>query len=246
MCTANSVLVHLIDEPAVSIDSVRRTLPEASRRLVALLALDRRPLDRRFVAGTLWPDIDDNHAAGSLRTSLWRLRRAGLDIIAVTKTSLRLRAGADVDVSDELDWAARVIARRTEPEDLVMTERRRAALDLLPGDYDHWVEPHRERLRQRMLHAFDELSVAFSVLGRHADAIDVAQVSVFAEPLRESGQRALIRAHLAEGNMAEARRVFARFAWLLDNEMGFAPSEELARSVGLTHGMPGGPAKPTV
>ena len=169
-----------------------------------------------------------------------------MDIIAVTKTSLRLRAGADVDVSDELDWAARVIARRTEPEDLVMTERRRAALDLLPGDYDHWVEPHRERLRQRMLHAFDELSVAFSVLGRHADAIDVAQVSVFAEPLRESGQRALIRAHLAEGNMAEARRVFARFAWLLDNEMGFAPSEELARSVGLTHGMPGGPAKPTV
>lgn len=227
-----SPIVHLLDGPAVSVASVRHPVPDGSKRLVVLLALDRRCLDRRFIAGTLWPDTDEGHAAGCLRTALWRLRREGLDIVAVGKTKLQLRADIRVDVADELDWASRVIARRMSRDDLVMTERRAAGLDLLPGWYDDWVAPHRERLRQRILHALDELSCALSLAGRHADAIEVAQASVACDSLRESGQRALIRAHLAEGNTVEARRAFARFAWLLEKELGLLPSDELAGLAG--------------
>lgn len=237
-----SSVVQLLDGPAVSVASLsvasasrhsgRQPVPEGSRRLVALLALDRRSLDRRYIAGTLWPETDEGHAAGCLRTALWRLRRQGLDVVVVENTSLQLRGDVRVDVADTLEWAGRVIAHSASPGDLVLTERRRAALDLLPGWYDDWVAPHRERLRQRVLHAFDELSVALSVASHHADAIEVAQASVAGDPLRESGQRALIRAHLAEGNAAEARRAFARFAWLLDRDLGLLPSDELARFAG--------------
>jgi DNA-binding SARP family transcriptional activator len=200
-------IVYLLDGPTVSVASVRHPVPDGSRRLVALLALDRRCLDRRFIAGTLWPETDEGHAAGCLRTALWRLRREGLDIVVVGKTALQLRSDARVDVEEEeLEWASRIIARRESPDDLVMTERRAAGLDLLPGWYDDWVSPHRERLRQRILHALDELSHALSTAARYADAVEVAQASVACDPLRESGQRALIRAHLAEGNTAEARR----------------------------------------
>jgi DNA-binding SARP family transcriptional activator len=199
-------IVYLLDGPTVSVASVRHPVPDGSRRLVALLALDRRCLDRRFIAGTLWPETDEGHAAGCLRTALWRLRREGLDIVVVGKTALQLRSDARVDVEEEeLEWASRIIARRESPDDLVMTERRAAGLDLLPGWYDDWVSPHRERLRQRILHALDELSHALSTAARYADAVEVAQASVACDPLRESGQRALIRAHLAEGNTAEAR-----------------------------------------
>lgn len=225
-------IVHLLDGPAVSVGSTRHAVPDGSRRLVALLALDRRCLDRRFIAGTLWPDSDEGHAAGCLRTALWRLHRDGLDVVAVGKTTAQLGVDVRVDVADELDWAARVIAGCESPEDLVLTERHAAGLDLLPGWYDDWVAPHRDRLRQRMLHALDELSRALSLRGRHADAIEAAQASVACDPLRESGQRALIQAHLTEGNAVEARRAFARFAWLLDQELGVFPSDALAALAG--------------
>jgi DNA-binding SARP family transcriptional activator len=89
-------------------------------------------------------------------------------------------------------------------------------------------------MRPRILHALDELSHALSTAARYADAVEVAQASVACDPLRESGQRALIRAHLAEGNTAEARRASARFAWLLDRELGLLPSDELAILAGVS------------
>ena len=44
------------------------------------------------------------------------------------------------------------------------------------------------------------------------------------EPLRETAHRALIRAHLAQGNRAEATRQLQRLAQLLDKELSEKPS----------------------
>ena len=54
------------------------------------------------------------------------------------------------------------------------------------------------------------------------------------EPLRESAQSALIEAHLAEGNVAEARRQCAAYSAQLWMELRLRPSSELLRRVGLT------------
>jgi DNA-binding SARP family transcriptional activator len=47
---------------------------------------------------------------------------------------------------------------------------------------------------------------------------------VAVEPLRESAHRALIGAHLAEGNRVEALRQLARLRHLLREELGVEPS----------------------
>lgn len=60
------------------------------------------------MAGTLWPFGDDLRATGNLRSSLWRLRQAGIDVIHTDKFSLGLAEGVRVDV--EL-LASRVHAR---------------------------------------------------------------------------------------------------------------------------------------
>jgi DNA-binding SARP family transcriptional activator len=44
------------------------------------------------------------------------------------------------------------------------------------------------------------------------------------EPLRESAHRALIQAHLAEGNAGEAVRRYRRYAEIADRELGVEPS----------------------
>jgi DNA-binding SARP family transcriptional activator len=49
--------------------------------------------------------------------------------------------------------------------------------------------------------------------------------------LRESAQRALIEAQLAEGNLGEARRVYEKYHELLTEELAVSPSVELVEIV---------------
>lgn len=67
--------------------------------------------------------------------------------------------------------------------------------------------------------------------GHFANAIEAAYAAIAAEPLRESGRRALIEAHLAEGNRTEALVHAASYRTLLAEEYGMSPSLEFERLV---------------
>jgi DNA-binding SARP family transcriptional activator len=68
-------------------------------------------------------------------------------------------------------------------------------------------------------------------MGRYGEAVDAALTAIVAEPLRESAQRALLEAHLAESNLIEARRDFLAYRDLVRRELGVEPSAELAALV---------------
>jgi len=87
----------------------------------------------------------------------------------------------------------------------------------------------RERLRQIRLHALEKLSALLSDAGRHSDAIRAALAAIRLEPLRETAHRALIEAHLAEGNWSEARRQFRRCQRLFREELGIEPTASMRR-----------------
>jgi DNA-binding SARP family transcriptional activator len=224
--------VHLLRGPYVSSHGDRREVPDGSKRLLVFVALSSGTVDRRHAAGTLWPFGGDTRAAGNLRSALWRLRSAGIDLLVSDKSTLSLRAGTVVDVDVLCQWADRVLDERVPTTELTGLEWRTEALDLLPGWYDDWVVFERERLRQRMLHALDALSHRYVIAGRHAEAVETALASVRVDPLRESAQRALVNAHLAEGNRGEALRAFRRYRLVLATEMGIAPSEDFAAIFG--------------
>ena len=59
-------------------------------------------------------------------------------------------------------------------------------------------------------------------------AVEAGLAAVAAEPLRESAHRALIAAHLAEGNRSEAMRQFEFYRMLLGKELGLEPSAMMA------------------
>src|SRR6266536_2753294 len=80
--------------------------PVAAQRLVAFLALHPRPLTRSFVAGSLWLDKTDRRATSNLRSSLWRTRGVGDQLIKSTRTHVHLAEDVYVDVA-ELDAVAR-------------------------------------------------------------------------------------------------------------------------------------------
>jgi DNA-binding SARP family transcriptional activator len=201
-------------------------LPQSARRLVAFLAVHDHPLTRSYAAGTLWPDVTQERAAGNLRSSLWRLRQAGAYVVAATALTVSLCPGVAVDLH-ELLRDARACMTEQEMPDLA----ERLGGDLLPDWYDEWLVVVRERLRQLRLHALEALCDRLIRAGSADRAIDVALTAVAVEPLRESAHRQLIKAHLAEGNAGEALRQYQAFANLLCEELGISPSNVMAELI---------------
>ena len=224
--------VHLLGGPYVVCSGEVVPVPEGSKRLLAFVTLRGGRVDRRHAAGVLWPTGTDGRAAGNLRSSLWRLRSAGIDVLVDSdRTTVCLGDDVDVDVDGLRGWADRVIDGTAAAGDLAWRPPAPEALDLLPGWYDDWTVLERERLRQRVLHALEAQSVALSRRGRYADSVEAALVAVNAEPLRESAQRVLVAAHLREGNWIEAHRALSAYVQVLADELGAIPSEELTRWV---------------
>jgi DNA-binding SARP family transcriptional activator len=219
--------VHLFGGPFVMRGREKVRVPEGSKRLLALVALNSaQPVDRQWAAGLLWPTGGDARAAGNLRSALWRMKCAGVDVLTSDKTTLTLQGDTVVDVDLVYEWAAQVLDPAVQGAMLCGLGWRMQSLDLLPGWYDEWVLLERERLRQLLLHALDAMSDRLLAGGRFAEAVEAAIAAVRADPLRESAHRALVRAHLAEGNLAEARRAHTAFCRLVRDELGVLPSPE--------------------
>lgn len=213
--------------------SIALTTP--AQRLLAYLALSRRRVLRVRVAATLWLDSSEERAFGSLRSALWRLRRAGGELVEATSRDLCLAPNVVVDVREVVDSARRALdpAREPDANDAAAVV---GAGELLPDWYDDWVVMEREWFRQLRLHALEGLCDRLTRSARYAEASEAGVAAVRDEPLRESAHRALIHMHLAEGNRAEAVRQYEFFARRLRRQLGAEPSAELyelvrARSV---------------
>jgi DNA-binding SARP family transcriptional activator len=224
------VALHLLNGPYVVRNGDRYVVPEGGKRLLVLLAV-RECISRRAAAELLWPSVGVNRAAGNLRSASWRLRCAGIKIFSDREDALRLNDGVQVDIEVLCRQAQRVSAGQVAAHDLDMLPAAVGALDLLPGWYEDWILVERERVRRLMLDAIDAISVQMRSGGRCAEAIEAALIAVTADPLRDSSQTALVAAHLAEGNLCEARRAFNAYRRLLRTELGVDPPETLAHLV---------------
>jgi DNA-binding SARP family transcriptional activator len=204
-------------------------LPRAVQRLIALLSLAGKPA-RTAVAGKLWPDVTEEHAHGSLRSSLWRVHRVAPGLITASSGTLSISPDVLVDVHELTEWAQRSLdpCRAT---DSITTADLGLSGELLPGWYDEWVLLERERLRQLRMHALEALAEKYATAGRYGEAVQAAYAAVRAEPLRESAHRTVVRVHLAEGNVAEAIRAYESFQAVLADEIGAAPTPQMCRLV---------------
>ncbi|MCQ6556836.1 SARP family transcriptional regulator [Streptomyces sp. C10-9-1] len=209
-----------------------------AQRLLAFLGL-RGCVSRSTLAGTLWPDVPEERARGSLRTTLWRLPRDGEPLVRCTRDGIAVADAVSVDVHALTESALGVLhgsacggsePLRGPPAPLELL----TGGDLLPGWDDDWVVPEREWLRQLRLHALEALSERLAGQGLPALALEVALASVRIEPLRESAHRAVVSAHLAEGNVIEAVRHYHAYRQLLREELGIEPSLDFSRMIPLT------------
>lgn len=202
--------LQLLGDFRLGLGEMTVELTPRAEHLLALLAL-RHHLTRTAVSAQLWPDLDEAQARGCLRSTLWRLPRPnGLPLVATPGDRLYLTSFVQVDVTrlrERLDQWLRCDAPPVQIGPL--------GWDLLPSWYDEWLVIDRERQRQIRLHALERMSAWYVGEERFDRAIEAALQAIAGDPLRESAHRCLIRAHLAEGNVSEARRQVDRYRALL-------------------------------
>ncbi len=207
-------------------------LPMTAQRLLAFLALHPGTAQRLFVAGRLWPDVREERSVANLRSALWRLRRVGPALVEAAPLGLALAPDVTVDLQVASARAHQVI--RHGPGDTAADTDELLVHDVLPDWYDEWVDAERERFRQLRLHALEALSERLLAAGRTGEAVEIALAAVSGEPLRESAQRTLIKAHLVEGNPGEALRQYRSYRRLIRDELGLEPSPRMTE---LLHGL---------
>jgi DNA-binding SARP family transcriptional activator len=210
-------------------------LPLTAQRLVAFLALQPRPVTRLYVACTLWLDSGEEQAKGCLRSALWRTQRSGLELVRTAGGHLSLDPDLELDVAHVTELAHRAL----EGPGVLRDDEVHAladAGDLLPDWYDDWLAIERERLRQLRLHALEATCERLAGTRRFGAAVEAGLSAVATEPLRESAHRALIRVHLAEGNLGEALRQYESYRSLLDRELHAEPTDELRALIAPVHG----------
>jgi DNA-binding SARP family transcriptional activator len=196
-------------------------------RMVAYLAVHRRPQRRADLAADLWPGEPAPVARQLLDEALAALRGTGL-----LEPGLRSDGPVALDPAVEVDLDAAMALVRAladapgRPDSIPDDLPAAAALlraDILPGWPAAWLAVERERFRQIRLNALEDLSTALSAAGRHTEAVELAEEAVRTAPSRESARRALIEAHLGQGGIAEAVAQYDEYQELLRSSVG-APS----------------------
>ncbi|MBW3609459.1 MAG: AAA family ATPase, partial [Actinobacteria bacterium] len=208
--------------------------PRLQSLLAYLLLNSEAPQPRGHLAFLFWPDSHESQSRTNLRQALFLLRRALPDadrFLEVSAATVRWRgdAGFSLDVAefDRLTTGAEE-ARKAGASSELRAELEAAvtlyAGDLLPGCYDDWLVPERERLRAAFLRAAELLAELLELERDYRGAISWARRLLEHDPVNEFACQRLMRLYALSGDRAAALRVYHGCATALAREVGIAPS----------------------
>jgi DNA-binding SARP family transcriptional activator/streptogramin lyase len=236
-----SLTEHLLVEANGTRLDERRFPGRQGRILFAYLAAQNgRAVPRDELAELLWGDELPATWEKALRVLMTKLRalleECGIDGSSALTAAfgcyrLALPAGAWIDVNAaanavERAEAARAAGALDEARAQASTAAELARRTFLPGEDGSWVEEQRRDLRDILVRALECLRDTALADGELGDAVRYAGEITELEPFRESSYRALMQAHAAAGNPAEALRVYERCRHFLAEELGAYPSAE--------------------
>lgn len=203
--------------------------------LLAYLAIHQSaPQSRAHLAFMLWPDSMEAQARTNLRNLLYKLRQKLPDaeqILHIDRHTLQWRHDTP-GLLDVLDFE-RAVSNADKAEHNGDRFALRLALEqaaqlyrgnLLPGYYDEWILPIRDRLNQLFLGVLERLMELLEEESNYQEAIRVAQRLLRRDPLHEAAYRNLIRLYASSGNRAAAERTYQNCITVLERELAVEPS----------------------
>jgi DNA-binding SARP family transcriptional activator len=225
--------VALLDQFEVTYRDRTVQLTSAAQRLIALLALEGRSRSRERIAAALWPSADQPHGAANVRRALFSAQRLLPGVVEIDGHALSLAAHVQVDVHEYGLTSTHRFGALPVPDDFGIF-----AAELLTDWPDAWLAAMREPVHELTLRRLEQWAHELLAAGRPHDALDAAWVAARIDPLRESVQRLVVRAHLAQGNRANAVRQYRAYEAELWRELRLRPGEDLDALLGFDQSLP--------
>ena len=213
---------------------------ELLKLLVTCQALGRDAAEKNWLAERLWPDAEAENARKSMDMTIARLRRLLECEEAIVTTEGRLQLSLThvwTDIRPLLHAISSAQLRRDElaagnrlaSRDAVASIS--AVLENYGGPFladeegPAWLLAGREAIATRVRQT---LLAADAIFDGSADEVlmPALQRALSADPTSEDLARALMRAHLRQGEHSEAIRVYRRLREMLSLLLGIAPSTE--------------------
>ncbi|WP_395093288.1 tetratricopeptide repeat protein [Armatimonas sp.] len=185
----------------------------------------RVPQSREELIARFWPESELEQGRMSLRTALSALRKDLSESLVTDKMTVTLLAQTDIQVFEHTLRGA----RSPILTDGGKVAQLRVAVDsyggpLLPGLYDDWIFPERDRLADEQRAALMALAHWHESLGESQSALNYVRRATVSAPLSEEYRVALIHLLKKLGQPQEARRQFEDLERLLDEQLGAKPS----------------------
>ena len=231
---------------------IEAELPSRQGRLLfAFLALNRdRAATRDELAEALWPYAMPATAPSALTVLVSKLRAALSPETLTGRSELRLNLPPDarIDVEDAvaaIHEAQSAVALGAWKRGWGPALRAQfiARRPLLPEHDAPWLDVWRHRLDDIHDHALE--AYATSCLGIGGTELPAAERAarrlLERSPLRETGYALLMNALAAQGNVAEAMRVYDRARTTLDQELAITPGRAIQEAHARLLGMPAPP-----
>lgn len=201
-----------------------------AQSLLAYLVMHAGMKQRREkLAGLLWPEATDTNARSYLRQALWRIRKAlessSLDserFLDIDDISVTFRDDATywLDAADFL--SSGMTARLDDRLSTIALYKG----ELLPGFYDEWIFPERDRLQAAYHQKMSELLEDLLRSERWTDAVQWSEQWIRLGHSPEAAFRTLLRAYAGLGDRGMALSTYKRCVEALDRELGIEPSAE--------------------
>ena len=195
------------------------------------------PQPRRRLAYLLWPDSSESSARNNLRQLIYQLRQALPDPDRFL-TSDTNTIGWKLDGDQTLDVAVleQALEQAAAAEKQQNFDVERYALEqvvgtfhgtLLPGCYDEWIVPERERIHAMMGLSLQKLITLQEQRRDYSAAIRTGQILLGLDPLDENVYFLLMRLHRQNYDPAGAIRIYQSARETLERELGISPGPAL-------------------
>lgn len=221
------IRIHLLGNLRISYQDVPVTLVTGGKvlSLLAFLLLNRQsPQSRKYISFLFWPDSSEQQALTNLRKLYHLLRQYIPDsdrYLVADALSIKWNHEASylLDV-EEFELSA----QGTSIQDLKRAVDLYAGL-LLPGCYEGWIEPERERLSHCYQSVLEQLVAKLETRRLYSEAIKYATRLIGLDNLREEYFQILMRLHGLNGDLTGIAKIYQECERTLRHELGVQPSD---------------------
>ena len=209
--------------------------------LLAFVAVSEIKLSRNQLCGILWPDRDESHARGALRTALSTLNsELGISLINSDGDYFSIDGSVWVDVK-EFRTKTKKLEKNILYDNQALQELH-DAVSIYSGDFlsgfsigqdsitfEDWQYMHLENLKRSYSKALERLVQSFTLISKFKNATLFAEKWSENEPENEMVHRRLMELYAWQGRKRDALHQYEKCKSILIRELDLEPEESTNR-----------------